>query len=104
MVKIIFLPPAQKYLKKLKDNKLKALYKAEVDKLLTDPYAGEAKSGDLSGIYCCDIRYNKTDYRLAYTLVQIEPDITVVIVLAGTHENFYEDLKRYIKSANIKRT
>lgn len=40
MVKIIFLPPAQKYLKKLKDNKLKALYKAEVDKLLTDPYTG----------------------------------------------------------------
>ena len=44
MIKIIFLPPAQKYLKKLKDTKLKALYKAEADKLLTDPYAGEAKT------------------------------------------------------------
>ena len=102
MVKIIFLPPAQKYLKKLKDNKLKALYKAEVDKLLTDPYTGEVKSGDLSGIYCSDIRYNKTDYRLAYTLVQIEPDVTIVVVLAGTHENFYESLKRYMKSNHLK--
>jgi mRNA interferase RelE/StbE len=102
MVKIIFLPPAQKYLKKLKDNKLKSLYKAEIDRLLLDPYAGEAKSGDLSGIYCCDIRYNKTDYRLAYTLVQVEPGITVVVVMAGTHENFYENLKRYMKSNHLK--
>jgi mRNA interferase RelE/StbE len=101
MVKVIFLPPAKKYLKKIKDKKLKSLYQAEVDKLLLNPFTGEAKSGDLSGIYCCEIRYNKTDYRLAYTLVQIEPDVIVVVVLAGTHENFYEDLKRYTKSNKV---
>ena len=97
MNKIIFLPPAAKYLKKLNDKKLKSLFKAEIDKLMIDPYIGEMKSGDLSGIFCCEIRYNKTDYRLAYTLVEIEPDLFAVLVLAGTRENFYNDLKRYMK-------
>ncbi|MHB1650904.1 MAG: type II toxin-antitoxin system RelE/ParE family toxin [Desulfitobacteriaceae bacterium] len=58
---------------------------------------GEATSGDLSGIYCCDIYYKKTNYELAYTLVET-PTETIVIVLAGTRENFYEELKRYMKS------
>ncbi len=102
MNKIIFLPPATKFLKKLNDKKLKTLFQEEVDKIRLNHFVGETKSGDLSGIYCCEIRYNKTDYRLAYTLVEIEPNITVVVVLAGTHENFYEELKRYIKAINIK--
>lgn len=51
--------------------------------ILIDPYIGEAKSGDLAGIYCCEIYYNKTNYELAYTLVE-KPTETIVIVLAGT--------------------
>ena len=51
MIKLVFLPPAFRYLKKLKDKELKNLYKTTIDKLLLDPYLGEAKSGDLSGIY-----------------------------------------------------
>ena len=102
MNKILFLPPATKFLKKLKDKKLKDLFKDEIDRISLDPFIGEAKSGDLSGTYCCEIRYNKTDYWLAYTLVEINPDITVVVILAGTHENFYQELKRYIKANNIK--
>ena len=102
MNRILFLPPATKFLKKLKDKKLKWLFKDEIDKISLDPYSGEAKSGDLSGVYCCEIRFNKTDYRLAYTLVEIKPSITIVVILAGTHENFYEGLKRYMKANNIK--
>ena len=61
-----------------------------------DPYIGEPKAADLIGIYCCDIFHHKTNYELAYTIVE-EDGKTVVVILAGTRENFYEELKRYMK-------
>lgn len=96
MAKLIILPPAARYLKKLKDKSLKNKFQAAIDQILKDPYWGEPKTGDLSGIYCCDIFHNKTNYELAYTIVE-ENDEIVVVILAGTRENFYEELKRYMK-------
>ena len=102
MAELIVLQPAAKYLKKLKDKKLKQLYKETIDAILTNPEIGEEKTGDLKGIRCCDIYYNKTNYELAYLIeyIQIEdnsePEV-VVIIMAGTRENFYEELKRYWK-------
>ena len=52
----------------------------------------EPKTADLSGIYCCDIFRHKTNYELAYTIVEKDGE-TVVVNLAGTRENFYEELK-----------
>ncbi|EGW37859.1 type II toxin-antitoxin system RelE/ParE family toxin [Desulfosporosinus sp. OT] len=95
--KLVILPPAAHFLKKLKEKQLKDLFRKTVDEILIDPYIGESKSGDLSGIFCCDIYYNKTSYELAYTIVET-PTETIVIVLAGTRENFYEELKRYMKT------
>jgi len=96
MAKLIILPPAARYLKKLKEKPLKDKFQAAIDQLLLYPYFGEPKTGDLSGVYCCDIFHNKTNYELAYTIVE-EGDETVVVILAGTRENFYEELKRYMK-------
>jgi len=50
MTEVRFLPPAAKFLKKLKDKKLKLLYQEAIDKIREDHTVGEAKSGDLSGI------------------------------------------------------
>ena len=97
MVRLVVLPPASKFLKKLKDKKLKQLYKDSIDALLEEPYIGEAKSGDLSGIYGIDIYYNKTNYELAYSIEE-QPEETIVVIHAGTRENFYNELKRYMKS------
>ena len=69
MAKLIILPPAARYLKKLKEKSLKDKFQAAIDQILKDPYWGEPKTGDLSGIYCCDIFHNKTNYELAYTIV-----------------------------------
>ena len=42
------------------------------------------------------IYYNKTNYELAYTIERVGEEL-VVVVMAGTRENFYDQLKRYIK-------
>ena len=57
---------------------------------------GEAKTGDLSGMYGYDIYYNRTNYELAYTVTYLE-DKVVVVIMAGTKENFYEQLKQYMR-------
>lgn len=96
MTEVRFLPPAAKFIKKLKDKKLKKLYQAAVDKIREDYTVGEAKMGDLSGVYGYDIYYNKTNYELAYT-VEYQEDKVIVVIMAGTRENFYEQLKKYMK-------
>lgn len=96
MTEVRFLPPAARFLKKLKDKKLKMLYREAIDKIREDHTVGTAKVGDLSGIYGYDIFYNKTNYELAYRVEYVENKI-IVVILAGTRENFYEELKRYIK-------
>lgn len=95
MTEVRFLTPAAKYLKKLKDRQLKAMYREAIDKIREDYTIGEAKTGDLSGIYCYDIFYNKTNYELAYRLEYIGEKI-IVVIMAGTRENFYDELKRYM--------
>ncbi|MBR3948122.1 MAG: type II toxin-antitoxin system RelE/ParE family toxin [Clostridia bacterium] len=95
MYEIKFLPPAARFIKKIKDKKLKELYKNAIDKIREDYTVGELKTGDLSGIYSIDIFYNKTNYELAYTVEYAENEI-VVVIMAGTRENFYEELKRYM--------
>ena len=72
------------------------LYREAIDKIREDHTVGTAKVGDLSGIYGYDIFYNKTNYELAYRVEYVEDKI-IVVILAGTRENFYEELKRYIK-------
>lgn len=96
MTEVRFLPPAAKFLKKLKDKKLKALYREAIDKIQEDHTVGEVKKGDLSGVYGYDIYYNRTNYELAYTVEYVE-DKVIVVIMAGTRENFYEQLKQYMK-------
>ena len=96
MTEIRFLPPAAKFIKKLKDKKLKRLYQEAVDKIREDYTVGEAKTGDLSGVYGYDIYYNKTNYELAY-IVEFLENVVVVVIMAGTRENFYDQLKRYMR-------
>lgn len=96
MLPVRFAPPAAKYIKKLKDRKLKNLYQEAIDRIREDYTIGEMKTGDLTGFYGYDIYYNKTNYELAYTIECVDEEL-VVVIMAGTRENFYDELKRYIK-------
>lgn len=96
MLQVRFLPPAAKFIKKLKDRKLKSLYKKAIDEICEDYTIGQEKTGDLSGIYGYGIYYNKVNYELAYMIERVDEEI-IVVIMAGTRENFYEQLKRYMK-------
>ncbi len=97
MLPVIYTPIAEKYFRKLKDNALKKLFKEAIINIRKNPQIGQAKSGDLRGIYCLDIYYKRTNYELAYRITTLENGHMVVVIMAGTRENFYQELKRYLK-------
>ena len=96
MYEIRFSPASQKYFKKLRDKKLKNAFYEVLHKISEDPYIGTQKSGDLITVYGYDVRYKGVNYELAYLISEIEGKM-IVILLAGTRENFYEELKRMYK-------
>ena len=87
---------AEKYLKKIKDRALKAEFQSAIGKISLDPYIGTQKVGDLRGFYGYDVKYGGVSFELAYRIYE-EYGKLVVVVLAGTRENFYEELKRMVK-------
>ena len=96
MYEIRFTGAAEKYLRKVKEKGLKKAFQEALQKISSDPYVGELKSGDLAGVYCLGVYYSKTNYELAYIIYE-EDGQMVVVILAGTRENFYDELKRYMK-------
>ena len=64
-----------------------------VEDILADPKGGELKTGDLEGFWVYKFKANRQLFLLAYRL---EGD-SIVLFQVGHHENFYRNLKRYIK-------
>ncbi len=95
MLEVRISPHASKYFKKIRDKRLKSLYKKSISEICENPYAGELKKGDLSGIYCYDLYYQGTNYEIAYLIEATGESEIIVIIMAGTRENFYEQLKKY---------
>jgi hypothetical protein len=75
--------------KKLHDNQKDAVDQAVAD-IIRAPGIGEAKKGDLSGVYVHKFDCVNQLFLLAY---EYDPT-TRVLLLVGTHENFYRNLKR----------
>lgn len=63
---------------------------AAVEAIVANPQAGEAKRGDLSGVYVYKFKSHSQLMLLAY---EFDP-ATRLLLLLGSHENFYRDLKR----------
>lgn len=95
MTRLLLSKSSQKFVKKLKDKNLKNKIKDGLDKIRTDYTVGEKKTGDLKGFWSLDIFYNKTNYEICYE-VREEDGLIVIVVMIGTRENFYKELKRYI--------
>jgi len=67
------------------DQEIRALHK--------DPESGEQKKGDLAGIYVHKFKAGKNLFLLASEFDENE----LFLVSLGPHENFYCDLKKYLR-------
>ena len=86
---------AQRYFKKIKEKGLKTAFRKALETIRENPYCGTLKAGVLAGIYGYDVFYNRTNYEIAYSIYE-EDDKIAVVIMAGTRENFYHELKRYL--------
>lgn len=84
-----------KYLKKLKNKQLKRKFTDAIFNVIAnDPYVGNEKHGDLKNYYAYGFKHKRVEYRIAYTIN--DDNEIVIVVLAGPHEKFYEQLKRTV--------
>ncbi len=96
MYRIEFLPAAERYFKKLRERGLKEAYLSALEQLRQNPYTGKQKTGDHAGVYGCDVYYKGTNYEIAYRIYEQNGKL-IVVILAGSRENFYRQLKQYMK-------
>ena len=70
----------------------KRILDGAVKSIMAQPFKGEAKKADLSGIQVIKFRHLKQQMLLAYS---VSLDGTQLVLMGyGVHENFYRDLKR----------
>lgn len=95
MYKLVLSKASQKFIKKISDKGLKNKIKDGLDRIKEDYTVGDRKTGDLKGFWLLDVYYNKTNYEICYELIEDEGKV-IIVVMIGTRENFYKELKRYI--------
>ena len=64
-----------------------------VESLSNNPEMGEEKKGDLAGVYLHKFKTKTKLFLLAYEFDESE----ILLITLGPHENFYGDLKKYMK-------
>ena len=66
----------------------------QIRKILDNPIIGQEKKGDLRGIYVHKFKIETTQYLLSYRFV----GDALELIMIGPHENYYRNLKIYLKS------
>ena len=92
-MKIIQSPLFARKVKKFQKNQ-KGELDNQIKKIIENSQIGEEKRGDLKGIFIHKFTISNIQYLLAYRLRE---DVLELITI-GTHENYYRDLKSYLRS------
>jgi hypothetical protein len=89
------------YQSRLFEKKVKKMSKGEKDALdrevrniAENPNIGEEKKGDLRGVFVHKFNLKANLYLLSYRKTGVDLEL----VMIGSHENYYRDLKSYLKS------
>jgi hypothetical protein len=82
----------KKKVKKFNKNEKPSL-DTEIRKIAQDPSIGIEKKGDLKGVFVHKIKIKTTLYLLSYRSVSDG----IELITIGPHENYYRDLKSYLK-------
>lgn len=101
-----YKPPFLTFVKK-QHKPFQLVVEDAVEDVCANPNIGEAKTGDLLGIWVHKFTHNRQQYLMAYRPPTAEElkaegvDIELLFIdfyQTGTHENFYATLKKYLKS------
>ena len=82
----------ERKVKRFKKQEKKILDK-EVRKILNNPAIGQEKKGELRGVFIHKFKIHTLQYLLSYRF--IGDDLELIMI--GPHENYYRDLKMYMK-------
>jgi len=66
----------------------------QILKIADNPAIGSEKKGDLRGVYIYKFKIKHTQYLLSYRFAEENLEL----IMIGSHENYYRDLKSYLKS------
>ncbi len=66
----------------------------QIRRIMDNPLIGSEKKGDLRGIYVHKFKIQTVQYLMAYRFVGEDLEL----VMIGPHENYYRDLKSYLKT------
>jgi len=66
----------------------------EIRKIVDNPAIGSEKKGDLRRVFVHKFKIYTLQYILAYRFSKK----TLELIMIGPHENYYRDLKSYLKS------
>ena len=81
-----------KKVKKLNKTEKTTLDK-EIKSILSNPEIGIEKKGDLRGVFVHKFKIKSTQLLLSYRFTKT----SLELIMLGEHENYYRDLKKYIK-------
>jgi len=87
-------PKYNKIKKKMPSLLIKSINKAE-NEVAKNPSIGTQKHGDLKGIHVYKVKPIDQELLLAYEVNDKKRE--VIFIAVGGHENFYRDLKQYLK-------
>ncbi len=104
-MKANFRRPFNQYVKKAR-KPLQLAIEDAVEDVCANPASGEAKLGDVAGIWVYKFKFQRQEYLLAYRPPPIEPRrqstelefLMIDFYQVGSHENFYDELKRYLRA------
>ena len=92
-MKILQALSFERKVKKFNKHEKSALDK-QVIKIAENPSVGTEKKGDLRGVFVHKFKIRTIQYLLAYRFVGDDLEL----IMIGPHENYYRDLKSYLKS------
>jgi mRNA-degrading endonuclease RelE of RelBE toxin-antitoxin system len=71
----------------------KMILDEQIRLILENPNIGDEKKGELSEVYMHKFKIKTIQYLLAYRFNEKKLDL----IMIGPHQNYYRDLKRYLK-------
>ncbi len=91
-MEMLYKAPFRKFVKKQK-RPFQLAIEDEVEQIMKNPDLGDLKKGDLAGFRVHKFLYGKQRFLIAYIVQETE----IIFFMIGSHENFYKELKRYVR-------